>query len=114
MFSDLSFLSGSCATATPHAFDKILRTLLQQYPAAARIPHATCGRLPLVLAMEHRSWDDGLETLLDAYPAALESRKFASSLYPCILQKLGNRSVRKSLGSVFELLKAKPDLVKRE
>jgi hypothetical protein len=102
------------STSTPHAFDKVFKILLQHYPASARVPHGVTGKLPLTLALDNRSWDDGVQTLLDAYPSALESKKMTSdAIYPWMLARIGNRpSTRKSRNAVFELLKAKPDLVK--
>lgn len=128
ILSDLSFLSNttSATTSTPNAFDKVIQILLQQYPAAARTPHGSTGRLPLVLAWDRRTWNDGIHTLLDAYPAALESqKKIPLSLYPHILHRLGRtttaattssfvrkrqKRTKRALNSVMELLRAKPNL----
>lgn len=117
---DSSFISefsmfSQTTQSIPNPFDKVFKILLQQYPAAARVPHGASGKLPLTLALECRSWEDGIQTLLDAYPAALESKRWASqdAIYPFLLARIGNRpSLRKSRNAVFELLKAKPDLVK--
>ena len=124
MVSDLSFLS--TATACTNVFDKVLRILLHQYPAAARIPHGVSGKLPLILALETRSWDDGIKTLLDAFPAALHAKRMLPGVYPYVLAKVGRPSLfldmvrvgggrprDRGVASLFELLKAKPDLVKR-
>ena len=118
---DSSFISefsmfSQTTQSTPNPFDKVFRILLQQYPAAARVPHGASGKLPLTLALECRSWEDGIQTLLDAYPPALESKRWVShSIYPYLLSRIGNRpSLRKSRNAVFELLKAKPDLVKSD
>lgn len=118
---DSSFISefsifSQTPQSTPNPFDKVFRILLQHYPAAARVPHGVSGKLPLTLALECRSWEDGIQTLLDAYPSALESKRwFPDAIYPWLLARIGNRpSLRKSRNAIFELLKAKPDLVKSE
>ena len=126
--SDMSFLSS--ATCCTNAFDKVIRILLNHYPAAARIPHGRTGRLPLMMAIEgrRRTWEDGIKTLLDAFPSALESRRIPIHMYPAILALIGNRDSliegfprkpflggkkphRQGLTTLFELVKAKPDLV---
>mmetsp|Transcript_8755 Transcript_8755/g.14541 ORF Transcript_8755/g.14541 Transcript_8755/m.14541 type:complete len:474 (-) Transcript_8755:115-1536(-) len=110
--SEFSFLTNT-TSPTPNAFDKVFKILLQQYPASARVPHGVSGKLPLNLALDGRTWEDGIQTLLDYYPAALESKKwFPMGLYPWMLSRVGSRpSARKSRNAVFELLRAKPDLV---
>lgn len=123
--SDMSFLS-SATCVTTNAFDKVIRILLSHYPAAARIPHGRTGRLPLVMAIEgrRRTWEDGIKTLLDSFPPALESRKISTIYYPAILALIGSRDSfidgfpnsvvprRKPQGltTLFEIVKAKPDL----
>jgi hypothetical protein len=113
--SEFSFFSHT-TSSVPNAFDKVFKILLEHYPAAARIPHGQSGKLPLILALDARTWDDGIQSLLDAYPAALESKRwFPIGLYPWMLARIGNRrSRKKSCTAIFELLKAKPDLVKRD
>jgi hypothetical protein len=130
--SDMSFLS-SATTVTANAFDKVIQILLGHYPAAARIPHGRTGRLPFVMAIEgrRRTWNDGIKTLLGAWPAALESRRIPIGLYSYILSLIGSEGTivegfpakkvnpssgkqrrRKALSTLFELVKAKPDLVR--
>mmetsp|Transcript_22809 Transcript_22809/g.31919 ORF Transcript_22809/g.31919 Transcript_22809/m.31919 type:complete len:534 (-) Transcript_22809:117-1718(-) len=130
--SDLSFLSNT-TTVTKNCFDKVIKILLKYYPAAARIPHGRCGRLPFVLAIDtgRRTWTDGIKSLLEAFPPALESRRLPLNLYPSILtliarptdstktesswRKRLRRKTRKdyaSLTMLYEITKAKPDLVK--
>jgi len=72
------------------AFDKVIRLLLQRYPLSIRIPHGKTGRLPLILAMEakKRTWNDGIQLLLQSYPAALESKEWNPKLYPSIFSLL--------------------------
>jgi len=114
-----SFLSTSTVVTT-NPFDKVMQLLLQHYPAAVRIPHGQSGRLPLILAWDRRTWEDGIRTLLDAFPAALECyNKLHLGLYPTILHlllstKANNTNKYRGRTSVFELLKAKPGLFIRE
>eukprot|EP00521_Asterionellopsis_glacialis_P017994 CAMPEP_0195293072 /NCGR_PEP_ID=MMETSP0707-20130614/11583_1 /TAXON_ID=33640 /ORGANISM="Asterionellopsis glacialis, Strain CCMP134" /LENGTH=533 /DNA_ID=CAMNT_0040353701 /DNA_START=119 /DNA_END=1720 /DNA_ORIENTATION=+ len=130
--SDLSFLSNT-TTVAKSCFDKVIKILLKHYPAAARIPHGRCGRLPFVLAIDsgRRTWNDGIRSLLEAFPPALESRRLPLNLYPSIVtlitrpsdssktesswRKRLRRKNRKDVSSpttLYEIIKAKPDLVK--
>mmetsp|Transcript_1652 Transcript_1652/g.3018 ORF Transcript_1652/g.3018 Transcript_1652/m.3018 type:complete len:535 (-) Transcript_1652:1118-2722(-) len=72
-------------------FGALIDMLLMSYPEAAKIPHGSSGRLPLILALEarQRSMADGLKSLIYAYPAALESKVFDPNLYPYILSMVG-------------------------
>lgn len=83
VYSLTSFFSSSTTNATPHAFDKVIQILLRNYPEGAHIPHGKSGRLPLVLAIRagERTWEDGIQTLLSANPAALHSAKLHKA-YP--------------------------------
>mmetsp|Transcript_79825 Transcript_79825/g.222080 ORF Transcript_79825/g.222080 Transcript_79825/m.222080 type:complete len:549 (+) Transcript_79825:76-1722(+) len=83
VYSLTSFFSSSTTNASPHAFDKVIQILLRNYPEAAYIPHGKSGRLPLVLAIRggERTWEDGIQTLVTANPAALHSAKLQKA-YP--------------------------------
>jgi hypothetical protein len=85
-----SFFSSSTTNATPYAFDKVIQILLRAYPEAAQIPQGKSGRLPLVLAIRagHRQWEDGIQTLVGAYPPALHSAKVGKA-YPEALALVG-------------------------
>mmetsp|Transcript_16626 Transcript_16626/g.25348 ORF Transcript_16626/g.25348 Transcript_16626/m.25348 type:complete len:518 (-) Transcript_16626:22-1575(-) len=120
-FSLFSTATSSSRPPPPNAFEKVFKILLQRYPAAVRVPHGITGKLPLALAFDGRTWEDGIQTLLDAYPAALESKKLPTmGIYPYVLERIGysasplKRMQRKGRTAIFELLRAKPDLVKRE
>jgi len=100
LMSGLSNISGvSCDMSRP--FAKVIRMLLQSYPEASQISHGTSGRLPLILAMDagQRTMHDGMKLLLEAYPAALESKEFDPKLYPYILSTIGKaREVKVVVG----------------
>lgn len=84
----MSFFSSATVSQTTNPFDKVIKMLIQQYPTAARIPHGRYGQLPLVMAVEcgRRTWEDGIRTLLNAYPPALHNKRLiTSSLYPSLL-----------------------------
>ena len=84
----MSFFSSATVSQTINAFDKVIKILLQHYPESAKIPQGKTGRLPLVMAVESgcRSWEDGIQTLLTAYPPALHNRKLMSlPLYANVL-----------------------------
>ena len=71
-----------------------MKLLLKQYPQAAQTPHGRSGRLPLVLAdrVGNRTWNDGMKTLLRAYPPALFSGSTGMipvNLYPNVLSLIG-------------------------
>ncbi len=135
--SNLSNLSHLSSNRHP-PFDRVIRMLLRSYKMAARIPNGQNGRLPLILAIDarQRTMDDGLRALIEAYPAALETKNFDQKLYPHILSTLGkakqvdvpkvlstkesryglNRkkeTVTKNVIPValYELLRAKPNLL---
>ena len=84
----MSFFSSATIQQTTNPFDKVLKILIQQYPEAATIPQGRSGQLPLVMAIEsgQRTWDDGIRTLLHAYPPAMHNKKlFEPELYPNVL-----------------------------
>lgn len=133
LMSSLSTLSGMSSDASK-PFQKVIRMLLRFYPEAAQIPHGISGRLPLILAMDarQRTMDDGIKLLLEAYPAALESKEFDPKLYPYILSSVGKAKevkfptkhrfprfgrkkkeiVKKNIpAALYECLKAKPGIV---
>lgn len=84
----MSFFSSASISQTTNPFDKVIKILLQYYPEAARIPQGQTGNLPLVEAIEagRRSWNDGIRTLLHAYPPALHDKKLVGpKVYPSLL-----------------------------
>lgn len=62
-----------CAPHNPRPFDAVIRILLRHYPEGAAAPQGVTGELPLAIAARtgRRTWDDGMKTLLLAYPPAL-------------------------------------------
>ena len=108
----MSFFSSATVSQTTNPFDKVIKILLQQYPEAARIPQGKTGRLPLVLAVEsrHRTWADGIRTLLNAYPPALHDKKIIpAELYPNVLSLVARNGHSCSLdfasgGGIINLL----------
>ena len=136
----LSFFSSATVSQTTNPFDKVIKILLQHYPDAARVPQGRTGRLPLVLAVEsgRRTWEDGIRTLMNAYPPALHNKKLIdASLYPNVLALVTrhnqdpdalvlldgllrppatprNKRLRQEAGArttLFELLRANPDWI---
>lgn len=105
--SALSFFSSATVSHTANPFDKVIKILLQHYPSAARIPHGTTGRLPLVMAIasRRRTWADGVETLLHAYPPALHHKKVVEPhLFPHVLARVGVKSCDGNSNSLQQLL----------
>jgi Molecular chaperone GrpE (heat shock protein) len=98
VYSNLSSLN----PRTP--FGTVIDMLLTSYPEAAKIPHGSSGRLPLILALEarQRSLSDGLKLLINAYPAALESKEFDPNLHPYILSLIGKHKDEKIKSKVTQ------------
>lgn len=89
----LSFFSTATVSQTINAFDKVIKILIQHYPESAKVPQGKTGRLPLVMAVEagYRSWNDGIQTLLSAYPPAIHNQKlFSLPLFPNVLSMVIN------------------------
>ena len=102
LFSTLSSKKSADGTCNHDSFDKVIRLLLKQYPQAAQTPHGRSGRLPLVLADRagNRTWNDGMKTLLRAYPPALFSGSkgmIPVKLYPNVLSLIGGGNPPESL-----------------
>ena len=139
IYTSNTFMTTYTNADVKNPFDQIIRILLRHYPESARIPHGKNGRLPFALAVDagRRTWDDGLKALFNAYPAAVESRDdIVPQLYPNIFTLIGkaydeneNEGVlrarpsafqkrsrlvmkqKKTLSSVFDVLRAKPNLI---
>ncbi|GFH54187.1 hypothetical protein CTEN210_10663 [Chaetoceros tenuissimus] len=134
LVSNLSNLSASTLTKSP--FAKVIRLLLDKYPEAIRIPHGTKGKLPLIMAIDakQRTMEDGLQILIDAFPAALEAKDFDMKLYPNILSLLAqskevkvpkvikqhgsphrkftqSKKVKVLPNAIFDCIKARPSLL---
>ena len=126
----LSFFSTATVHRTTNPIDKVLKMLLQHYPEGARIPQGKTGRLPLVMAIEsgRRSWDDGIRTLLNAFPPAMHKKRLIEpELYPNLLSLVvestpmleglpgtkpsstQRRCETAAKSTLFDLLRNKPD-----
>jgi hypothetical protein len=97
----MSFFSTATVSQTTNPFDQVIKILLQHYPDSARVPQGKSGRLPLVLAIEEskigrrRTWNDGIRTLLHAYPPALHNKKIIEPiLYPHVLSLVANNGTK--------------------
>uniref|UniRef100_A0A7S3P805 Uncharacterized protein n=1 Tax=Amphora coffeiformis TaxID=265554 RepID=A0A7S3P805_9STRA len=134
----LSFFSTATVCRTTNPFDKVLKMLLQHYPEGARIPQGKSGRLPLVMAIESgaRTWEDGIRTLLNAYPPAMHKKRLIEQkLYPNLLglvlgptpvldgvprligvkrSSTARRSGLNAKSTLFDLLRTKPDWLTKE
>ena len=119
LFSGVSSKKYADGNSKFDSFDMVIKLLLKQYPKAAQTPHGRSGRLPLVLADRagNRTWNDGMRTLLRAYPPALFSGSkgvVPVKLYPHILSLIGGGNPQEfaSKGSVgiskFSTIKRTP------
>mmetsp|Transcript_10507 Transcript_10507/g.15774 ORF Transcript_10507/g.15774 Transcript_10507/m.15774 type:complete len:437 (-) Transcript_10507:144-1454(-) len=88
----------------------VIEQLIAADPTAASIPDPN-GRLPLMLAIAcQKRWDRGIRSVFEAAPQALLTRDHGTFLYPFMFAAVGEVS---TVDTVFELLRAGPDLVKR-
>jgi len=94
--SNLSNFSGFGIGSKP--FHRVIKMLLRSYPFGAQVPNGKSGKLPVILAIEakKRMYEDGISALLEAYPAALESRDISMRLYPNIMSLIGKPKEKKS------------------
>lgn len=91
----------------------IINDILIANPGAIQVRDSQ-GKLPLEYAIESkRTWNNGIRTLLNAYPEALQARRLNCALYPFILGKT-YETRGKQAATVFRILRAKPDLVRVE
>lgn len=135
LISSLSNISGLGIDSKP--FHRVIKMLLRTYPFGAQVPNGKSGQLPLILAIEakKRKYEDGISALLEAYPAALESRDIDMKLYPNIMSLIGIPKEKKSKirkyctskshrrkndksttdevipNTLFEIIRAKPSIV---
>jgi hypothetical protein len=133
----MSFFSSASVSQTTNPFDKVIKLLLQHYPEGACIPQGHTGQLPLVSAIQsgYRTWEDGIRTLVNAYPPGLHNKKLIhSSLYANVLALVNNSCQDQNTSTVedcfrpsrhskhrrheagarttlFELLRSKPDWI---
>lgn len=103
------------AVIMPFTSTQTLRELLRRFPKAAKIAHA--GQLPLVAAiLSGKTWENGVQLLLEAEPRALSTRERISGLYPFALAAtITSSETDKSISDVdtiFQLLKAGPECIR--
>lgn len=78
---------------------------LSPYPQAASTPNRS-GDLPLHLVLRHNAqWDDGIDTLLRVYPAAVTIPDSQSGLYPFVMAAESSASMT----TLFRLIRACPE-----
>jgi hypothetical protein len=84
-----------------------MKLFLAPYRAAASIPNSN-GDLPLHLVLRHNAeWEDGVETLLRFYPAAVTVPDKQSGLYPFMMAAVAGSSA--SMTTLFNLIRACPE-----
>jgi len=103
------------AVTMSYTSTETLRELLRRFPKAAKIVDA--GRLPLVAAiLSGKTWENGVQLLLEAEPRALSTRERLSGLYPFALAAtITSSETHKSIADVdtiFQLLKAGPECIR--
>jgi ankyrin repeat protein len=85
-----------------------IQSILRVNTATARIQNAD-GELPLALADRNRlKWSDDLRTLVEAYPAAVETLHMPDALYSYVFSRCSNEA-----NTIFELLRSKPSIVRQ-
>lgn len=91
-----------------HSATEVMHILLHHEPKAAKVVLPN-GQLPLIVALEKNlSWNDGLNKLVSAFPDSLIRRDPLSRLYPSLLAA----SLDAELGTIFLLIRLRPDLLK--
>lgn len=96
--------------SSSHDTTSVIEQLILADPSAASVPDPN-GRLPLMLAISSQKiWNRGIKSVFEAAPKALVTRDHGTFLYPFMFAAVGEVS---TTDTVFELLRAGPDLVKR-
>ena len=89
----------------------VLDILVGANPLAATIPTSMgsfAGRLPLHIAIDSgKPWNEGIKTILSAYPQAISRVDPVTNLYPFLQAAAANRP---DCGIILELLKKDPSL----
>jgi len=79
--------------------------LMKHYPESVKIPDKR-GRLPLTTALDkNRRWDQGVSTLLEAFPDALLVRDPVTRLFPFMIAAIEGKH---AIDTVFTLLQLSP------
>eukprot|EP00591_Stephanopyxis_turris_P015455 CAMPEP_0195538496 /NCGR_PEP_ID=MMETSP0794_2-20130614/49559_1 /TAXON_ID=515487 /ORGANISM="Stephanopyxis turris, Strain CCMP 815" /LENGTH=202 /DNA_ID=CAMNT_0040672479 /DNA_START=1013 /DNA_END=1621 /DNA_ORIENTATION=- len=82
--------------------------LLAEYPDAVKIPN-NYGKLPLFMALEvQMQWYDGVEELVNAFPAVTVKTDIATNLFP--FMTAASKETGSCLDSVYSLLRACPEM----
>jgi ankyrin repeat protein len=85
-----------------------MKLFLAPYKAAASTPNRD-GDLPLHLVLRHNAqWEDGIESLLRCYPAAVTIPDKRSGFYPFMMAAVADSSA--SMTTLYNLLRACPEL----
>lgn len=84
-----------------------MKLFLAPHKAAASTPNSD-GDLPLHLVLRHNAcWEDGIETLLRCYPAAVTIPDKRSGFYPFMMAAVAGSSA--SMTTLYKLLRACPE-----
>jgi len=97
------------AAGMPPSYQKgnYIKTLFDMYPQAASRRNND-GKLPLMFAIESgKSWSDGVEVILKAFPAASIERDKRTNLFPFMVA-----AQKSCLDSVYNLLRIRPEMGK--
>ena len=94
--------------------DMIIHALLRAYPDSAQMNgmnRQNCFNLALKSGV---TWNNGLRTLLEAHPANFEFIDIDMKLYPYLISTVcsKNGDVSANLSIVYNIIKARPDIVK--
>jgi hypothetical protein len=100
-----------------------IQMLLREYPASAKIPDPQFGQYPLFIALSSGIlWNDGIQSLIQAFPMALSFRDPNMRLFPFALAALPRAApVHEStsccntcleLDTVFNTLRADPSVLR--
>jgi len=103
-----------------------IQLLLREYPAAASFVDSQSGQLPLSIALASGVlWNDGIKSLIQAFPMALSIRDTTTRLFPFALAALPKKTTKRGimdcdsdiavcleLDTIFNTLRADPSVLK--
>lgn len=111
------FANRSCDVLTK------IQLLLREYPASAKIPDPQFNQYPLFIALSSGiMWNDGVESLIQAFPAALSFRDPKTRLFPFALaalpqattedERTSDRNTCLELDTVYNTLRENPSVLR--
>lgn len=99
-----------------------IQLLLRENPDAARVIDPKCNQYPLLIALSSGVlWNDGIESLIQAFPMTLSSRDAKTGLFPFAVAALPKQETMEccpsivaclELDTIFNTLRADPSVLR--